>query len=149
MTYHIEIIQPPDFLRVTAAGEFDYQASAGLLKEIAARTDALGGNFEVVIDLRRANATLSATDLWYLAVELNKYHSAFRRKVAVLCPVERFDSAEFFALVARRPYRSRALLTGAKSPHSSVTYNPCSPLKKGWILAERAVRGSYHIEIRA
>jgi len=43
---------------------------------------------------------MSVTDLWYLAAELSTLGKAFLRKTAVLCPVERFDYADFFALCA-------------------------------------------------
>jgi hypothetical protein len=43
---------------------------------------------------------MSVTDLWYLAAELAKFRGASSRKTAVLCPVEEFDFAAFFALCA-------------------------------------------------
>ena len=44
---------------------------------------------------------MSVTDLWYLAEALSTLRGAFNSKTAVLCPTERFDSAEFFALCAQ------------------------------------------------
>jgi hypothetical protein len=41
---------------------------------------------------------LTKTELWYLAKELCKFHKRFNQKIAVVCPVERFDFAGFFAL---------------------------------------------------
>lgn len=44
---------------------------------------------------------MSVIDLWYLAAELSNLHKAFSRKTAVLCPLEQFDHAGFFALCAQ------------------------------------------------
>jgi len=44
-----------------------------------------------------------------LAAELSKIFQPYNRKIAVLCPVERFDDAAFFALCAEnRGFRVKA-----------------------------------------
>jgi hypothetical protein len=44
---------------------------------------------------------MSIADLWYLAAELSNLGKAFMQKTAVLCPIEKFDQAGFFALCAK------------------------------------------------
>jgi hypothetical protein len=47
---------------------------------------------------------MSVTDLWYLAAQLSdNFRKAFSRivRTAVLCPLDQFDHAEFFALCAQ------------------------------------------------
>ncbi|MGH7824454.1 MAG: hypothetical protein ACREQ7_04675 [Candidatus Binatia bacterium] len=55
---------------------------------------------EVIVDTRKAQSRLSVTDLWYLAAECGNLRQAFSGKTAVLCPLDRFDNAKFFALCA-------------------------------------------------
>jgi hypothetical protein len=57
-------------------------------------------DYDIILDTRKAQSELSANDLWYLAAELGEHREAFSRKAAILCPLERFDQAEFFALCA-------------------------------------------------
>ena len=56
-------------------------------------------DYEIILDTRKAQTEMSVTDLWYLCTELSNLRKAFSRKTAVLCPLERFEYAEFFALV--------------------------------------------------
>ena len=58
-------------------------------------------DYEIILDTRKAQSEMSITDLWYLAAELSNLRKAFSRKTAVLCPLERFDHAGFFALCAQ------------------------------------------------
>lgn len=44
---------------------------------------------------------MSIGDLWYLAAEVSKLRQAFSGRTAVLCPLDEFDSAGFFALCAQ------------------------------------------------
>ncbi len=53
------------------------------------------------MDTRKAQVEKSVSDLWYLAAELNNLRKAFSRRTAVLCPLEGFDHAGFFALCAQ------------------------------------------------
>ena len=58
---------------------------------------------------REAQGVMSATDLWFLADKLVHYRSTFSRKTAVLCPLEKFDRARFFAMCAEnRGFNIRA-----------------------------------------
>ncbi len=65
--------------------------------EIASASAALV-DYRILLDTRRAQSTMSITQLYALATELYSLRGAFSRRTAVLCPLERFDSARFFAL---------------------------------------------------
>jgi hypothetical protein len=100
MPTNIRIIQSNDFIKATPEGQFDLEKSKKLLMEIATASVSLV-DYEIILDTRKAQMRLSTFDLWYLAVELGNLGKAFYRKTAVLCPIERFDQAEFFALCAQ------------------------------------------------
>jgi hypothetical protein len=99
MPTDIRIIHAHEFVRATADGELDFETSKKALVEIALATAHLVDS-EILLDTRKAKSRMSVTDLWYLAAGLSTLGKAFFRKTAVLCPVERFDYAEFFALCA-------------------------------------------------
>jgi hypothetical protein len=100
MPTNIRIIHAHDFLKATPEGTLDVESSKKLLVEIAADTST-SGDHEILLDTREAQSALSATDLWNLAAELINYRKALFRKTAVLCPLDRFDHAAFFALCAQ------------------------------------------------
>ena len=86
-------------------GVLDLESSKKLLLEIASAT-APFGDFEILLDTRKTQNEMSAVDLWCLAEELSKFRLTFFRKIAILCPVDRFDKTAFFALAAQnRGYR--------------------------------------------
>jgi hypothetical protein len=95
----IRIIHATDFIKATAEGELDLTESARILAEIVWATDLK--DYEVILDTRHAHSSMSVTNLWYLASEINKVGGKLPRKTAVLCPRERFDHAAFFALCAQ------------------------------------------------
>ena len=108
MPTDIRLILAKDFVRATSEGELDLETSKKALKEIASATAHLV-DYEILLDTRKAHVQMSVTDLWYLAAELSNLRNAFRRKTAVLCPVERFDDAAFFALCSEnRGFRIKA-----------------------------------------
>ena len=100
MPTNIKIIHSQDFIRATLEGQLDFEKSKRLLMELAS-TSAQLVDYEILIDTRKAQLEMSVTNLWYMAVELSNLHKIFARKTAVLCPLERFDHAEFFALCAK------------------------------------------------
>lgn len=111
MPTDIRLIHAHDFVRATAEGELDLETSKKALIEIASATTHLVDN-EILLDTRKAHMRMSVTDLWYLAAELSNLRSAFSRKTAVLCPVERFDDAAFFALCSEnRGFRIKAFIS--------------------------------------
>ena len=98
----IRIIHAHEFIRANAEGQLNLEETKNLLVEIAAATAPLA-DYDILLDTRKAQSRLREADLWFLAAELsNHFRKAFSRtiKTAVLCPVERFDHAEFFALCA-------------------------------------------------
>ena len=100
MATTIRIIHAHDFIKATPEGTLDLENSKKLLVEIAADSST-SGDHEILLDTRKAQSELSAADLWYLAAELISFRKALSRKTAVLCPLERFDHAAFFALCAQ------------------------------------------------
>jgi hypothetical protein len=100
MPTNIKIIHAHDFIKATPEGQLDFEESKKLLIEIAAASVALV-EYEIILDARKVQAVMSATKLWDLAHELIKYRTTFSRKTAVLCPLDGFDYAVFFANCAR------------------------------------------------
>ncbi|MGO9119244.1 MAG: hypothetical protein ACLQPD_16760 [Desulfomonilaceae bacterium] len=100
MVTDIRIIHAHDFIKATPEGQLDLEKSKKLLMEIASASDPLVG-YDIILDTRKAQSGMSVIELWYLAAEVSKLRDAFSRKTAVLCPLEGFDHAEFFALCAK------------------------------------------------
>jgi len=108
MPAHIKIIHAHEFIKATPEGLFDLNESKKLLLEIAA-ISVPSVEYEILLDIRNVNSELSIANLWYLADELNKFRKTFTCKTAVLCPVEQFDHAGFFALCSQnRGFHVRA-----------------------------------------
>jgi hypothetical protein len=101
MPANIRIIHAHDFMKATPEGWLDRQQSRKLLLEIASVAPELT-NFHVILDTRKAQSGLTEIDLWFLASELsNNFRDVSQSpRMAVLCPVDRFNRAEFFALCA-------------------------------------------------
>ena len=96
---HVKVIHGRDFVRAQPAGDLHIEDSLRLLLDIAAAAAKLKEH-DVVLDMRHVDSHLSAADLWTLAHKLTEYREVFTRKTAVLCPLERFDKARFFAMSA-------------------------------------------------
>jgi hypothetical protein len=108
MPTDIRIIRAQEFVVANPEGRLDFKRAKTLLMEIAS-AKASSFNYEILLDTRKAQVELSVADLWYLAGELSNFGKVFSRKTAVLCPLERFDNAQFFALCAEnRGSRVRA-----------------------------------------
>jgi hypothetical protein len=100
MSTNIRIIHAHEFIKATPGGHLDLEKAKKLLMEIASASAPLV-DYEIILDTRKAQSVLSVNDLWYLAADLSSLGKAFRRKTAVLCPLEQFDHASFFALCAQ------------------------------------------------
>jgi len=109
MPINIRIIHAHEFIKATPEGPLDLEKAKNMLVEIASAAAPLA-DYEIILDFRKTQAAMSTTDLWFLATELCDLRNAFsRRKTAVLCPIEQFDQAGFFALCAQnRGFRVRA-----------------------------------------
>jgi hypothetical protein len=100
MSINIRIIHAKDFIKATPEGKLDLENSKKILLEIASATRSYS-DFEIILDTRKAQVEMSVVDLWCLAEELGNFRKAFSKKTAVLCPAEKFNFAEFFALCAQ------------------------------------------------
>ena len=108
MATNIRVIHAQDFIRANVEGHLDFDISKKLLIQIAEAAAPMP-DYEIILDTRRSHSELSVTGLWYLAAELSSLGKTYYRKTAVLCPLENFDQAEFFALCAQnRGLRIRA-----------------------------------------
>jgi hypothetical protein len=110
MPTNIRIIHAHEFVRATPDGELDLEASKkGLIEIASAAAHARLVDYDILLDTRKAHVRMNAIDLWHLAAELSKIYQPYNRKIAVLCPVEEFDNAAFFALCAQnRGFRVNA-----------------------------------------
>jgi hypothetical protein len=100
MAINIRIIRAHEFIKATLEGQINLVESKKLLLEFAA-TSGPSVDYQVLLDVRKTELELSIADLWYLSAELSNFRKALPRKTAVLCPVEQFDYAGFFALCAQ------------------------------------------------
>jgi hypothetical protein len=98
---NIRIIHSNDFIIATSEGLLDLAKSRKLLLEVASASAGLADH-EMIVDTRKSESVMSIADLWYLATGLSQYRETFgRKRTAVVCPLENFDQAGFFALVAQ------------------------------------------------
>jgi hypothetical protein len=105
------IIHANDFITVTGQGTLAFEESKKALVDIATAAGPLT-DYEILLDTRKVRSHLSTTDLWHLAAELATLGLTFNCRTAVLCPLERFDDAEFFALCAHnRGFNVRGFLS--------------------------------------
>jgi hypothetical protein len=100
MSTNIKIIHAQDFIKATLEGQLDLEKSKEVLMKIAS-APASKDDYEIIVDTRKAEVQMTVYDLWYLAKEMGNQRKAFSRKTAILCPLVKFDSAEFFALCAK------------------------------------------------
>ena len=99
MPANVKVIRAREFVRAKADGEANLESAGQLLREIAQAGRGLE-DFEVIVDIREVSGRLSAADIWSLAEMLARLRDSFARRTAILCPIERFDHARFFALCA-------------------------------------------------
>jgi hypothetical protein len=100
MPTNLKIIKANEFVRMTAQGTFDLEESKKALADVAFAAKPLT-NFEILLDVRKAQVVLSTAATWWLAAELSNLGATFHHKTAVLVPLGDFDEAEFFALCAQ------------------------------------------------
>jgi hypothetical protein len=97
MATNIRIVYAHEFIKATLEGQISLEESKELLLGFAANSGP-SVDFEVLLDVRKTLLELSIADLWYLSAELSNFRKALPRQTAVLCPLEHFDYAGFFAL---------------------------------------------------
>ena len=96
MATKIKIITARDFVEITPDGIINISTSRQLLVDIA-KAEIQPVDYELLIDFRDTQSTLSIMDVYQLAAELCQHGDTFRRKVAILVnPGIGFDRAKFF-----------------------------------------------------
>ncbi len=105
MPVDVRIIKIRDYVHLTPKGEEDLAHLKQVLSD-AATIPGIFTDFNLLIDSRGLETNLSVFQLWelaqHLATIIHKGSSkGFPAKIAVLCPLERFDLAEFFSLCAQ------------------------------------------------
>ena len=100
MATTIKIIKTGDFLEVTPEGTIDLIKSRKLLAEIASAEHPLV-DYDLLIDFRDANLSMSIVDIYTIVAELSQQGATFRRKVALLLlPGHDFKKASFLETCA-------------------------------------------------
>ncbi len=100
MSHNIQIIPARDFVRAKPEGTLDFEQSKNLLLAISAAAGGLN-DYAILLDIRRAEPKLSVPDIWALAEAIHQNDKTYHRKTAVLCLLEQFEQAEYFALAAQ------------------------------------------------
>lgn len=101
MTTKIKLIRSIEYLHTSPDGDVDFEKSKEILANLASAKRP-PADYDILLDFRRAQWTLSTTDVYYLAAELANHDEAFRDKVAVLVlPGFNFDKSEFFELCSK------------------------------------------------
>ena len=98
----IKIIQPRDFLKVSAEGTYTFRRSQELFERLA-ELNKPPNDYALLLDLRGAEGYATTADLYELACTLNEHRDSFRNRMALLVPENdsrRFANAEFFSLCA-------------------------------------------------
>lgn len=99
MPRNIKVIRGPEFIRAQPEGRANMDAAEQMLSEIAEAGAGLE-DFHVLVDVRRISGALEPAELWHLSQKLASHRRTFGHRTAVLCPLEKFDNARFFAMCA-------------------------------------------------
>ena len=102
MPTNIKIIHAQDFIMATPDGNLDLEKSKNLIVKILSISTNLS-DFDLIVDTRKTQVEMSPTDLWSLAQDLSnlRLRKPIWKKTAIICPLERFDFAEFFTLCSQ------------------------------------------------
>lgn len=96
----VQIIHARDLIHVITSDVFNVKENVQVLSEIAALGAALT-DCRILLDTRKSNSVITATDLWLLIKGFASLHPALEQKMVVLCLPGQFDYAAFFALYAQ------------------------------------------------
>lgn len=104
MPVDIRIVRIRDFVHLAPKGTEDLSHLKRVLSD-ASTIPGIFTDFNLLIDSRGLETNLPVSHLWELAKHLATIvqqgsSKGFRAKIAVLCPLERFDLAQFFSLCA-------------------------------------------------
>ena len=101
MISNLKILRVRDFIKSTPQGTLDLSMAKELIEEVSNVSGAFI-NYDLFIDTRGTEDKLTVFHIWEIASQLatavHRNTKGFRAKIAVLCPVERFDHAKFFEL---------------------------------------------------
>lgn len=99
MPINLQIIRTSDFVRMNSNGEFDFQATRNMLSSIA-KTCVERGIDCALIDLRHASTSMTAADLYQLALTFREMGFHKHHRLAVLHRYREGERAEFFSMLA-------------------------------------------------
>lgn len=100
MDLNIRLIHARDFLKTTHEGKLDLNTSKQILLKLASE-NAAPRQYDILIDLRRANGRLTFTDVTELVNVMIEHRDSFRSKLAILAPPEAtLEVARFMELYA-------------------------------------------------
>ena len=99
MPVNVKIIHTKDFIKTTATGVLDFEASKQSILDIASQITQ-PGEYDVLMDNRAAEATLSTTDLYELGQSLAEHPALHQSKMGILVPERAMEQAAFFENVA-------------------------------------------------
>ncbi len=100
MPVNVKVINTKEFIRVSATGTLDFAASKQAILDIASQIKK-SGEYEVLIDSRGADATLSIIELYQLGVAMAGHPSLRHSKIGLLGPMSGMDSGYFLETVAQ------------------------------------------------
>lgn len=99
MPVKLQIISTREIIRTRPEGDVDLEKAKQWISKIAS-IDRMPADHVILFDARSTSAKLSTTDVWELAMELDKHRSTYNSKTAVVVPKQDFDTARFLALCA-------------------------------------------------
>lgn len=100
MPVDIKVIRTRDFIKSTAKGTLDFAASKQALVDIISEIKQ-PGEYEVLVDTREAESSLSITDIFELGNTLASQFPLRRSMIGLLAPMSETEKATFFETVAR------------------------------------------------
>ena len=118
MPVDIRIIHPKDFICIRVDGALDLPASRELLFSLVSLVKT-PGEFHILIDTRRAQASLSEVDLFELGFEVASHRAVAQSKTALLTSLGEEERARFLELVAEN---RGALLRAFTSFEEAITW---------------------------
>ena len=99
MPVNVKVINPKDFVKLTATGTLDFTASVEALNDTISLIKT-PGEYEVLIDTRHAEVTLTITQLYELGNAIASHPAVYSSKIALLAPMTEAEKAYFFETVA-------------------------------------------------
>lgn len=101
MNVKVKLIKAKDFIKVTSDGRLDHKASEELLLRLA-QAKRPPADFDLLVDLRKAQVDLTTIEIYELAAALAKIQDSYRDRIALLVNKGKdFDDAEFFENCSR------------------------------------------------